>query len=296
MMPMNTSNSNNPSNTLRLALLALIVIVVATLFSSSLARLAYAVMNREGSSHGIFVPFLSAFFIWIKRDSLINTEMKYDLLGIPVMLAGLLFPIFGIGPYNLQLLAFIIFLSGSVIFLLGWKFFKEISFPLLFLITLIPIPDNLYSSLAESTRVISFGGARGILSILGIPFTREGNIICLHNATLEVAEGCSGIRYLVSYFVFSLAYAWLFRKAFWSRLAVVLSSILISLMASVGRLTFIFILTHLFGPQMSETWPHIIISWSVFFIVLIVSISLDQHFQKRFQSHIHHRDAESTEK
>jgi exosortase len=282
---MSTSNSNikNSSNRrLRLILLAFVVIIAgAALFGSYLAKVAYAVLHREGSSHGIFVPFLSAFFLWIKRDTLIKTEMRYDLVGIPVMLAGLLFPIFGLGPYNLQILGFIIFLSASVILLLGWRFFKEVSFPLLFLITLIPIPDSTYLWLAESTRVISFGGARWIISVLGIPFVREGNVISFHNSSLLVAEGCSGIRYLISYFVFSLAYAYIYKERSWSRVAVVCSSIVISLCASIMRLASIFILVYYVSPYWGETRPHIIISWCVFFVVLIVSISLDQHFQSR---------------
>lgn len=282
---MSSSNTINSSNKLRLAFFALIVILVgATLFGSSIANLTYAIIHREGSSHGVFVPFLSGFFLWIKRDTLIKTDIRYDLpLGLPLIVAGLVFPVFGLGPYNFQILGFIIFLSGAVILLLGWPFFKKISFPLLFLITLIPIPDDLYSDLAEKTRIISFGGSRWILSILGIPFVREGNTIYLHNATLLVAEGCSGIRYLVSYFVFSIAYAWLFKRALWSRLTVVLSSIIISLFASVCRLTSIFILVHYISPWWGEHKPHIVISWSVFFIVLVVAIILDQHFQKKLE-------------
>ena len=270
------------STQLRLILFALIVILAAAiLFGSSLASLANAVINREGSSHGIFVPFLSAFFLWIKRDTLIKTEMRYDLLGLLIIIAGLFSPIFSIGPYNLQILGFIIFLSGVIILLLGWPLFKEVSFPLFFLVTLIPIPDETYSRLAESIRIISFGGSRAVISLLGIPFLREGNTIYFHNATLLVAEGCSGIRYLVSYFVFSIAYAYLYKERLWSRVAVVCSSIIISLFASVIRLASIFILVYYISPWWGETKPHIFISWCVFFVVLIVSVGLDQYFQNK---------------
>jgi exosortase len=268
------------STRIRLIILTLVIIAAGvTLYGSSLSKLTYAVLHREGSSHGVFVPFLSLFFLWIKRDVLIKTEMKYELWGIPLMIAGLLFPVFSIGPYNLQILGFIIFLSGAAILMLGWPFFREISFPLLFLITLIPIPDDTYTRLADLIRVISFGGARAIISLLGIPYVREGDIISLYNATLEVAYGCSGIRYLVSYFVFSLAYAWLYRERLWSRAAVVCSSIVISLFASVMRLASIFILVHYISPWWGEQKPHVVISWCVFFVVLIVAISLDQHFE-----------------
>jgi exosortase len=278
----NPSNTSNTSNSLRLTILTLVIIVAgATLYGSSIAKLAYAVMNREGSSHGIFVPFLSVFFLWIKRETLKKTEMRYDLIGIPIMLAGLIFPIFRLGPYNLQILGFIIFLSGSVVLLLGWNFFKEISFPLLFLITLVPIPDETYAKLADSVRVISFGGARWIISLLGISFVSVGNDIQFYNITLNVAEGCSGIRYLISYFVFSFAYAYLYREKLWSRISVICSSILISLFASVMRLTSIFVMVYYISPFWGQHKPHVVISWIVFFVTLIVAVGLDQHFQNK---------------
>jgi len=278
--PSNPSNSSNSSN--RLLLLALIILFAGIiLYGPSITKLAEAVIHREGSSHGVFVPFLSAFFIWIKRDVLRKTEMRNDLIGIPVMLAGLIFPIFDIGPYSLQILGFIIFISGTVILLLGRGIFKEIAFPLVFLITFIPIPDNIYSWLAENIRIVSFGGSRWIISLMGIPFMHEGNLIYFHNATLVVGESCSGIRYLVSYFVFSMAYAYLYRERMWSRVAVVCSSIIISLFASVCRLASIFILVHFISPWWGEHKPHVFISWCVFFGVLIMSISLDQYFQNR---------------
>lgn len=281
-MPMNPSNPNNPTNTIRLRLILLAVVTIAVgaiFYRSSLLLLAQAVMNREGSSHGIFVPFLSAFFIWINREILRKTEIRYDLIGIPVLLAGLLFPVLRIDSFELQSIGFIIFLSGIVIVVLGRKCFKVVAFPLLFLITMVPIPDDTYSKLAESTRVISFGGARWIISMLGIPFVREGNMIHFHNASLEVAEACSGIRYLMSYFVFSLAYTYLFRTKLLSRIAIVFSSIVISLMASVMRLTSIFVMVYYISPWFGQHKPHVVISWIVFFVFLVVAVGLDQHFQ-----------------
>ena len=268
---------------LRLILFAIALLIASIFYREALNNLSSAVIHREGSSHGIFVPFLSAFFLWTKRDSLIKSELKYDLLGIPVIVLGIILTLIVTEPCSLRILEFIIVIAGLVLLLFGKRFFKEVSFPLFFLITIVPIPDDIYRRLAEAIRVVSFGGARLVISILGIPFYHDENFIQLHNARLLVAISCSGIRYLVSYFVFSLAYAYLFKTAIWSRIAVVISSIFISLLASVGRLSSIFILTHYISPKMAEHGPHILISWCVFFIVLIVAISLDQHFQKRLE-------------
>ena len=146
---------------------------------------------------------------------------------------------------------------------------------------MIPIPENVYETLANYTRHISFGGSLKIISLLGIPYFKEGWIIQLPNALLRVAISCSGIRYVISYFVFGIAYAWLYRDTLKEGLPIVVLMIPISLFASILRLTAIFILTYNFGPRMAEHWPHIITSWIVFFAILVACIAIDQYFQKR---------------
>jgi exosortase len=284
MDPINQKNKMTTRLSLHMMILVLAAILTAILYREPLGHLAYVVLHREGSSHGIFVPIISAYFIWINLRTLVKIRPEFNLYGLIIAVIGLL-PVFFSGwPYQLHIVGFIVYLSGIVLLILGWSFYKEISFPIYFLITLTPIPEDMYLDLAETIRVISFGGSRFVITLLGIPFFRDGNLIHLHNATLEVALGCSGIRYLISYFVFSFAYAYLLKSTLWSRLAVIFSSIFISLIASVGRLSSIFILTHYVSPKMAERWPHVIISWIVFFVVLIIAIGLDQYFQKRFEN------------
>jgi exosortase len=145
---------------------------------------------------------------------------------------------------------------------------------------MIPIPEDLYKTLANYLRHISTDGSLKIVSLLGIPYFKEGWLVQLPNALLKVNIGCSGIRYLISYVVFGIAYAWLYRDKVSSRVLIVALTIPISLFASICRLTAIFILTYTFGPYMAEHRPHIITSWIVFFVILITSIAADQYFQK----------------
>ncbi len=146
---------------------------------------------------------------------------------------------------------------------------------------MIPIPEDLYKILADYLRHISTGGSLKIISLFGISYFREGWLIQLPNALLKVNMGCSGIRYLVSYVVFGMAYAWIYRDTTRSRLLMVALTIPISVFASICRLTAIFVLTYNFGPRMAEHGPHIITSWIVFFVILITCIAADQYFQKR---------------
>jgi len=252
------------------------------LYNTAVTSLIGAVLHRQGSSHGVFVPFLSVIFFWMNRNAILKIEPRYDYLGILLLAIGIVFPLFNIGTYHLQFLSFIIFFAGLVIIHLGRKYFKAISFPLLFLITMIPLPKDIHLALANYIRNISFGGSSWIISLLGIPFMKEGLLIYLPNAVLKVNLGCSGIRYLISFFVFGIAYAYLYRKNTWSRLIIIASIFPISFIASILRLTAIFLLTYIFGPYMAEYWPHVFISWSVFFAILVLSVASDRFFHTRY--------------
>jgi exosortase len=260
-----------------------IIFILATLgalfiYQTAIIEVISAVLHREDSSHGVFVPFLSLYFLWLKRDNLKKIEPQYNYFGFILIFLGSIVPLFNIGNFQLDFLCFIVFLAGLIYVIFGKEFFKDITFPLFFLITMIPIPENIYESMANFTRHISFGGSLKVISFLGIPYFKQGWLIQLPNALLKVAISCSGIRYLISYFVFGLAYAWLYRDTTWGRLLVVILTIPISLFASICRLTAIFILTYNFGPRMAEHWPHIITSWIVFFLILITCIAVDQYF------------------
>ena len=218
----------------------------------------------------------------MNRSSIREIEPRYDYLGIPLLAIGIFFPLFTIGTYHIQFLSFIVFVAGLIITHFGRNYFKEVAFPLLFLITMIPLPEHMHVTLANYTRNVSFGGSSWIISLLGVPFMKEGLLIHLPNAVLKVNLGCSGIRYLISFFVFGIAYAYLYRKTTWSRLSIVVLTIPISLLASVFRLTAIFLLTYIFGAHMAEYWPHVFISWSVFFAILVVSVASDRFFHTRY--------------
>jgi len=105
--------------------------------------------HSEYYSHILLIPLVSGYFIYIKRKELFsNLEYSY-IPGIILLVIGILFYIvgreqraqFNLNDYSsLIILSGIIFWIGSIILLYGIKTFQKISFPLLFLIFMIPIP------------------------------------------------------------------------------------------------------------------------------------------------------------
>jgi exosortase len=271
----------NPLIPRYLLVMTLSILAGLVVYQDAISSVLSAVFNRNDSSHGIFVPLISAFLLWTIRDRIKRTHIHYSWYGMALFVACLVPPLAGLGNDQVQFIAFIGCICALVLALLGKAVLRTVAFPLLFLITMTPLPPDLYERLASFSRVIAFGGSLEIISWLGIPHLRIGWDIELPNALLRVAESCSGIRYLISFIVFGTAYAYLNKVSAIGRIATVLAMIPISLFASICRLTVIFTMTYWVSPFWSQHGPHVVLSWFVFFTVLFASIFIDQWVMER---------------
>jgi exosortase len=250
------------------------------LYQDALWELISSVLNREGSSHGIFVPFISAYFLWMKRERIRNVEIDFSLLAGGLVLALSFIILYfsrGSAEITLPAFSFVLAACGLVLALFGMRLFKELAFPLLFLATMIPIPETVFNQIAEWMRQATTSGSVWLSHLLHLPIYREGYNIQLPGSRIFIAMGCSGIRYLLSYFVFSLAYAYMCKNSFGTRCLVVLASFPIALVGGVMRLSSIYLAVYFIGPFMAEHRPHILVSWFVFLAVLVIAVAADQY-------------------
>jgi exosortase len=158
--------------------------------------------------------------------------------------------------------------------------FKEAAFPLFFMAAMIPVPREIYAPIADWMRQTSTWGSVEVSRALGVPLYQEGYNIFLPTKNLFVAEGCSGMRYLLSYFSFSIVYAALFKQNLSGRLLVILGSIPLSICAGIARLTAVFVAVHYISPVMGDERPHILLSWVVFAVILFGVIAADQYLSR----------------
>lgn len=271
------SRSRNKLAALVLAGLALFF------YRETLLEIALSVLHREGSSHGLFVPFISAYFLWLKWEKIRQAKTKFrPIAGVLWLCVGfiLLYAASFSDEVSLSALSLLFVMAGIVVGIFGVEIFKEASFPLFFLATMIPLPVALYSQISEVMRAITTDGSTGVLRVFGVAYYREGYEVSLSSITLYVAHGCSGVRYLLSYFVFGLAYAFLFKRSFKSGALVVLLTIPVSIIGGVARLSSVFLAAEYIGPFMAGHRPHILVSWAVFGVVLFCAVTMDQAISK----------------
>lgn len=264
-----------------LVIIFVLLIAGLTIYSSALLDLSSAVLHREGSSHGLFVPFLSGYLLWIKYERIKEIKPQVNwLYGSCVLLIGLfllLLSFFTNYFILFSILSYVCLAGGLVLLFFGLDLFKVIAFPLFFLVTMVPIPQEIYAQISIWMRMATTWGSVLVTKNLGVPLYREDFHIFIPGVNLFVANSCSGIRYLLSYFVFSIIYAALFKRSFTGRFAIIAGSIPLSIFAGITRLSIIFLAAYHISPAMAEHRPHVLISWAVFAIILFGSIGIDQY-------------------
>ena len=255
-----------------------------TIYRDALYALFTAVLQREGSSHVLFVPFISGYIFWLKRDKIKEIKSQFALVpGGIIMAVGFL--IFYLGRNNpgfsMAALSFLLVAAGLIVMVFGIAVFKEVSFPLFFMAAMIPLPETVYSQIAEWMRQSITWPAVALTKPLGIPIHQVGYDIYLPDIHLYVAHGCSGIRYLLSYFVFGIAYAFRYKHSSKARLLVVAATVPLAIAGGVLRLWIIFTSAYYIGPVMTEHRPHVFLSWSVFTVLLVAGIAFDRLLSKK---------------
>jgi exosortase len=225
---------------------------------------------NDDYSHGYFIPFLVVYFIYCQRDELKNIAVRTSNSGILVIAAGLAqLVIAKIGSeFFLQRTSMIILLIGLVLFLLGWEYLRKLFLPLAYLIFMIPLPAIIWNKIAFPMQLFSSFLTEKVISLLGIPIFREGNILHLAETTLEVVAACSGLRSLVTMFALSAALVLLSDLSIKKKWVLFFSAAPIAIFANITRLTVTAILASKYGSAVAQGFLHEFSGIVVFFIGL----------------------------
>jgi exosortase len=203
-------------------------------------------LNEPEYSHGILVPFISAYLIWSRRDALRAVPLTPGYAGLGVIaLATLMYLAGSVGAdLFLQRSSFVVMLAGAVLFVAGPIALRLVLFPLTLLLLMIPLPGILFNAIAFPLQLFAAQVASRVLELCDVPVFREGNVMHLAAASLDVEEACSGIRSLMSLTTLSIVYVYLIHKSWISRVLLVAAVIPIAIIANVFRVTVTGLLAH----------------------------------------------------
>ncbi len=243
----------------------LFAVVVATLAMSPLLVPFFAFsLENTLYSHVILIPCVSAYFIYLRREGLVVNEGGLRWLAIiPLVGAGAALYHRMAGTPSSQenamaavAFAYVCCLWAAALITLGASNLKRLTFPLLFLIFIIPFPTQVEAGIETFLQHGSAECAYGMFGLTDTTLYREGLVFNLPGISLQVAPECSGIRSSLVLFITSIVGGQLFLRSNVSRLALALFVIPLALVRNGFR---VFVLGELcvhVGPHMIDSAIH----------------------------------------
>lgn len=247
----------------------LTVAVLGYIYADSLVFL-FVQWGRDDYSHGPFIPIISAVLIWQRWPQVSRVGISPSWWGPLLVAIGMLLFILGdyATLYVVLHLSLWIVIIGVVLSFIGRPAMRVLAFPLSYLLTAIPLPVFLYNTLSNQLQLWSSALGVGFLQAIGVTAFREGNVIDLGPVQLQVAEACSGIRYLFPLTSLALLCAYLYRDRLWKRVVLVVSALPVSIFINGLRIGIVGVLVEFYGPQAAEGFLHLFEGWVLFLATL----------------------------
>jgi exosortase D (VPLPA-CTERM-specific) len=219
-------------------------------------------------SHGPLIPLISLYlFLRELRRLPPPKPVVHDRApGLIIITVALLLAIAG----NLTRIpdivtyAFIIWVGGVVMTIFGWERGKLHQLGVVHLIFMLPLPQFVYLKLTIVLQTISSEIGVWFVALMGVPVYLEGNVIDLGVYKLQVAEACSGLRYLFPILSFSYLFAILYRGPIWHKAVLLLAAAPLTVLMNSFRIGVIGVLVNSYGIEQAEGFLHYFEGWVIF--------------------------------
>ncbi len=270
--------------------IAFVAVAMIFAFYPMLRPLVQQWIDDGDMSHGFFVPLVSGYIIWTRRDEILPLANQRNYLGLAVMLlAALQFVLGHLAAENFIFRTSIILsLSGLTYFLGGWRLLRLLAFPLGLLLFMVPIPSVIYNRITFPLQIFASRVAEWSLLLIGIPVLRDGNVIELAEHRLQVVEACSGIRSLLSLTFLSLVYGYFFERFQWMRASLFFATIPIAIAANAFRVSATGFLYE-YKKEWAEGFFHSAEGWVIFMFALSLLFAFHRFVTWFHQGVIHAR-------
>ncbi len=274
-MEMSVERNKRAADRGAVAVAVVAMLAFLALYRDVLVRLVDAWLHDPNYSHGFLVAPLCAYLAWQRREIL--SRSAGSLAGVGGMVVS--FAMLLAGDLGAELfltrVSMIAMLASLTLFVAGWRGTFRLALPLALLLLTIPVPAILFNQVAFPLQLLASRAGEGALTLLRIPVLREGNVIVLSTATLEVAEACSGIRSLMSLLSLALVYGYFTHRRAGARAALVLASVPIAICANAARVAGTGAAAHFYGAAAAEGFLHTFSGWLMFLVAFALLIAFD---------------------
>jgi exosortase A len=263
-----------------LLLLSLTAVAIVAIFYRDAADMALIWWNSSTFTHCLFIAPLVGWLIWQRKDELLPMQPRPFWPGLALVALGAFAWLVGeaAGAAIIRHAGLVFMLQASVLTILGVQITRGILFPLFYLSFLIPFGEELIPPMQTITAKLCMF----FLGLVGIPAHIEGVFITTPTGLFEVAEACSGVKFLVAMFAYAtLAANVCFRS--WLRRAVFMAvAVIVPVIANGIRAYSTIHVSYASGnTEFAGSIDHVIYGWFFFGFVMVLVMGLSWKFFDR---------------
>lgn len=262
------------------ALIALSVSIIGlcAIFWGTVSQMVETWYVSATFNHGFMIVPICLWLVWDRREAIEKYMPKPDFRGLLViavcMIAWTVASAAGVQS-GMQF-ALVGMIQGAVFTVLGWRLVRAMLFPLMFLFFAVPFGDFLIPSLQDLTAVMVVEGLR----LISIPVYIDGVFLSIPTGNFEVAEACSGVRFLIATIALGALFANLSFRTSLRRSIIIFLAIVVPLVANGIRAFGIVYIAHVTDHKVAVGVDHLIYGWIFFAFVTIVLLAIGMTFRE----------------
>lgn len=246
--------------------------ILLILFVQDAKDMAKIYWTNTTFGHCLFIAPVIAWLVWQRRRELVQLCPEGFWPGLILTAAGGMCWLVG-DAASVALFrhaGLVLMLQSAVVTILGVNVVRGLLFPLFYMLFLIPFGDFLEQPLQDVTVAILIP----LLHIANVPATIDGVLITTPNGFFEVAEACSGAKFLIAMVAFGTLVANVCYTGWAKRAAFMATAIIVPIIANGVRAFATIYIAWWTSVEQATGLDHIIYGWFFFAFVMALVLAI----------------------
>jgi exosortase len=227
--------------------------------------------SENGFLHGRFVPFAFAVMCWLGWKRAKDDEAKPNNWGLAILALGLIFYVVSLRTIQprIAIIGMPFTILGTLYFLFGYQVTKHFIFPAFFWWFAMPVP-GLETALTGRLQVLVTESCFHAGQFVGMDLVRQGSTITMVSGggeSMDIAEGCSGIRSLMALTLIAAVFANYTQKSLWKKVVLFASALPLAIIGNFGRIFTILVIAQMgfadFAMKTYHDWAGLLLFFPI---------------------------------
>jgi exosortase A len=230
-------------------------------------------------NHILLVPPILAWLVRQRWPELVRLTPRAWFPGLTLLVCGALawFSGTALAINTISQLGAVVLLQAAVLVLLGPRVAAGLLFPLGYMLFLVPFGDELVPAL----QAITADMAVALTQASGVPATIDGVFIDTPAGLFEVAEACSGVKFLVAMIALGTLVAHLCFASWKRRALFMAAAVIVPVLANGVRAWGTIYIAQSQGVEFAAGFDHIVYGWIFFALVMTAVLGASWRFFDR---------------